>query len=153
MLWLLAAGLAQATVVHFLAPRGAVPSLILIVVALFASRSSARGAILFGAAAGVLDDALAGNTGAAWTIATTVAALAMCGSARVLFVDSTAVFAAMVFAAALLRDGIFWSVMSLQGYPPGLGVHDTKLALASAAYTAAVALLVRVVRARRQGHP
>jgi len=147
-LWLLGAALVQTTALHFLAVRGAVPSLILLVVARFASHAGFRAALLFGAAAGLLEDALAGDTGAGWTIATAIVAVLIWGSARFVFVDSTAIFTALVVVAELVREGLFWSVLSLEGYPPGLGIHFAKLALASALYTGLAALAVAAIRAR-----
>lgn len=147
-IWLFVAGFLQTTLVHFIAFRGAVPSAIFLVVATYALRSGAAGAILFGAAGGLLDDALAGNTGAAWTIATTLAAIGVSGAARLLFTDSPSIFAAVLIVAALVREGIYWAVVSLEGYPVALGMHFLKIALASAIYTAVVALLVVYARWR-----
>lgn len=141
-IWLFVAGFLQATVVHFVAFRGAVPSLIFLVVATYALRSGTAGAILIGAAGGLLEDALGGNTGAAWTIATAASALVVSGAARVLFTDSPSIFAALLVFAALVREGIFWATMSLEGFPVGLGAHFAKIALASAVYTAIIALIV-----------
>jgi rod shape-determining protein MreD len=149
-IWLLAAGLVQATALHFVALRGAVPSLIFIVVATYATRAGVVGAILFGAAAGLLEDALAGNTGAAWTIATTVVSLSVALSARVLFTDSVSIFAAIVVVGMLVREALYWTALSLEGYPTGLGSHFAKLALLSAAYTGLVVLVVAWARWRFQ---
>jgi rod shape-determining protein MreD len=148
LLWLFATGFLQATLVHYLAFRGAVPSLIFLVVATYALRAGAPGAILLGVAGGVLEDGLAGNTGAAWTIATAVAAFSMWGAGRVLFADSPSIFAALLAVIALLREAVYWSVLSREGYQVGLGVHYAKIAIASALYTALIALLVSGVRWR-----
>ncbi|MGA3038482.1 MAG: rod shape-determining protein MreD [Vulcanimicrobiaceae bacterium] len=141
-IWLIAAGFLQATLVHFIAIRSAVPSLVFLVVATYALRSGAAGAILLGAAGGLIEDALCGNTGAAWTIATTIAALGISGAARLTFADSPSIFAALVIVAALVREGLYWAVLSLEGYQVGLGVHYTKIAIASALYTAVIAMIV-----------
>jgi rod shape-determining protein MreD len=132
----------QTTLVHFIAFRGAVPSLVFLVVATYALRAGTPGAVLIGAAGGLLDDALAGNTGAAWTIATTVAAFFTSSAARVVFTDSPSIFAVVLIAAALLREGVFWATLSLEGFPVALGAHFTKIALASALYTGVIALIV-----------
>lgn len=147
-LWLFVAGFAQTTLVHYIAVRGAVPSLIFLVVATYALRAGAPGAILLGAAGGLLDDALAGNTGAAWTMATTIAALGIWGSGRVLFTDSASIFAVVVMLASLLREAMYWAVLSREGYQVGLGVHYAKIALASALYTAVIALITAYIRWR-----
>lgn len=146
--WLLAAALAQATLVHFFAIRGAVPSLMLLTVATYATRSSLAAAILFGAAGGFLEDALSGNTGAAWTIATAVVAAGIALSSRVLFTDSLTIFCALVVVAALVREAAYFAVLSLEGNPAGLGTHYLKLALAAALYTGIVSVVAGWARWR-----
>lgn len=141
-IWLFVAGFLQTTFVHFIAIRGAVPSLVFLVVATYALRAGAAGAIVIGAAGGVLEDALAGNTGAAWTIATAITALLVSRAARVLFTDSPSIFAVLLVVMALLREGLFWAVLSLEGFQVGLGVHFAKIAVACALYTAVAALVV-----------
>jgi len=141
-IWLFVAGFLQTTIVHFVAVRGAVPSLVFLVVATYALRAGTAGAVIIGAAGGLLEDALAGNTGAAWTIATALTALLISRAARVLFTDSPSIFAMLLIVTALLREGFFWAVLSLEGFQVGLGAHFTKIALASAVYTALIALVV-----------
>ncbi len=111
------------------------PVSIFLVVATYALRAGTAGAILLGAAGGLIEDALAGNTGAAWTIATSIAALGISGAARLTFADSPSIFAALLVVAALVREGLYWAVLSLEGYQVGLGMHYTKIAIASALYT------------------
>ena len=147
-LWLFAAGFVQATLVHYVAVRSAVPSLIFLVVATYALRAGASGAIILGAIGGLLDDSLAGNTGAAWTIATTVAALGVWGAGRFLFTDSASIFAVIVMAASLLREGVYWAVLSREGYQVGLGMHYAKIALAAALYTAILSIVASFIRWR-----
>lgn len=147
-IWLFVAGFLQITLVHYIAFRGAVPSIVFLVVATYALRSGSAGAILLGAAGGLLEDALAGNTGAAWTIATAISALTISGAARLLFTDSPSIFAGLLVAVALVREGLYWAVLSLEGYQVGLGVHYLKIAIASALYTAVIALIVIYLRWR-----
>jgi rod shape-determining protein MreD len=147
-IWLFVAGFLQATVVHYGAIRGAVPSLIFLVVATYALRAGAPGAIVLGALGGLLDDSLAGNTGAAWTIATTVAALGVWSAGRVLFTDSAPIFAVIVVLASLVREAVYWTVLSHEGYVVGLGMHYAKIALTSALYTAILAVLAAFIRWR-----
>lgn len=146
--WLLVAALAQATLVHFFAIRGAVPSLVLLAVATYATRAPLAPAILFGAAGGFLDDALAGNTGAAWTIATTLVAGGISLSSRVLFTDSLTIFSALVLVATLVREAAYFAALSFEGNPAGLGTHYVKLAVASAVYTALLTLVAGWARWR-----
>src|SRR5271170_5788560 len=141
-IWLIAAGFLQATLVHYIAFRNAVPSLIFLVVATYALRSGTAGAILLGTAGGLIEDALCGNTGAAWTIATAITALGVSGAARLMFADSPSIFAALLVVAALAREGLYWAVLSLEGFQVGLGMHYTKIAIASALYTGVIAMIV-----------
>ena len=141
-IWLFVAGFLQTTVVHFIAFRGAVPSLIFLAVATYALRAGPAGALLIGGAGGLIEDALAGNTGAAWTISTALAAVFVSTSARVLFTDSPSIFAVLVAVVAMLREAVFWATLSLEGYQVGLGTHFVKIAVASALYTSLIALLV-----------
>ena len=141
-IWLIGAGFLQATLVHYMAIRNAVPSLVFLVVATYALRSGAAGAILLGTAGGLIEDALCGNTGAAWTIATALAALGVSGAARLTFADSPSIFGALLVVAALVREGLYWAVLSLEGFQVGLGMHYTKIAIASALYTAIVAMVI-----------
>ncbi|MBV8148955.1 MAG: rod shape-determining protein MreD [Candidatus Eremiobacteraeota bacterium] len=116
--------IAQATVVHYLAVRGVVPSLVLVVVVWYAIRVDVRRAALFGLFAGICEDVLAGTTGAAWTISTTLTAVFTSLLTRDFFADSIPLAAAVTAIATVMRALLFWTVMSLEGYPSGLaGVH------------------------------
>ena len=115
--WLALALLAQATVVHYLAIRNVVPSLVLVVVVWYAIRVDARRAAIYGLVAGLCEDALSAQTGAAWTIATTAAALAASVVSRSFFADSIPLASSIVLVVTLLRALIFWIAMALNGYP------------------------------------
>ena len=67
--------IAQATLVHSLAIRTVVPSLVLVVVVWYAIRVDARRAAVYGLVAGFCEDALSAQTGAAWMISTSLSAL------------------------------------------------------------------------------
>ncbi|MBV8372287.1 MAG: rod shape-determining protein MreD [Candidatus Eremiobacteraeota bacterium] len=146
--WLLLAVLAQATVVHYVAIRGVVPSLVLVVVVWYAVRVDVRRAALFGLAAGLCEDVLAGSTGGAWTIATIATALLASVLSRGFFADSIPLAAAVTVIAALLRALLFWTVMSFEGYPPGLGTMHAREALLAAALNVVV-MIAAMVLARR----
>jgi rod shape-determining protein MreD len=104
--------------------RGATPSLVLVAVVWFAIRVDVRKAAIYGLFAGICEDVLAAGTGGAWTISTTATAMLTSVLSRGFFADSIPIVAAATGIATLLRAAIFWTVMSLEGYPGGLaGLH------------------------------
>jgi rod shape-determining protein MreD len=127
--------------------RGTVPSFVTIAVVLYAAKVGARRGALFGIIAGVLEDCFAG-TGGAWTIATTLTALAVGGISRTFFSDGVAMLGALVAIAIVLRDAIFWIVMSIGGYPRGFALVHVHTALWQAAITGACAMIYLLVRPR-----
>lgn len=146
--WLGVALLAQATVVHYLAIRNVVPSLVLVVVVWYAIRVDARRAATYGLVAGLCEDALSAQTGAAWTIATTVCALVASVLSRGFFADSIPLASAIVLVVTLLRALIFWTVMALGGYPGGLGAMHFHEALLQAALNVVVVVAAMLVLRR-----
>ncbi len=139
--------LAQTMFAHFVTFHGAVPSLVTIAVVLYAAKVGARRGAVFGIIAGVLEDCFAGS-GGAWTIATTLTALTVGGISRTFFSDGIAMLGALVALAIMLRDAIFWAVMSIEGYPPGFAVAHLHAALWQAAITGACALVYLILRPR-----
>ena len=140
--------LAQLEFFHYLRFRNAEISAVLVVVAWYAIHVDVRRAALFGLIAGICEDALSAQTGAAWTISTTTMAVVAAVLSRGFFADSIALVAAIVVFATLLRDAIFWTVMDLQGgYPAGLArphLHQTLWQAAlNALFVAAVMLALR----------
>lgn len=149
--WLIAAILVQATLLHGVAFRGVVPSVVLAVVVWYALRVDLLRAAAFGLAAGVGEDVLAATTGAAWTIATLVAAVVAGLLSRGFFADSIPLAAAITVVATLVRALLFWTIMSLEGYPPGLGAMHAREALLASALNAAL-IVVATLAVRRIGH-
>lgn len=147
-LWLLAAIIAQATIVHYVAIRGVVPSLVLVVVVWYSIRADARRAAIYGLLAGICEDVLGARTGAAWTIATTLTAMSTSILSRGFFADSIPLVATMIAVATLVRALIFWMVMAAQGYPPGLGFMHFREALL-AAFLNVIVMIVAMAVARR----
>jgi rod shape-determining protein MreD len=143
--WLVGAIVAQATVVHELAVRGVVPSLVLVVVVWYAMRADSRRAAFFGLAAGLCEDALAAQTGAAWTISTTLVAVLTSLLTRAFFADSLPLAAVVTGFATLVRALLFWSIMAIEGYPSGLATLHAHQALLQAALNAAVAIVAMLV--------
>lgn len=143
---------------HFLTWHHAEPSLVVIAVVWYALRTDVRRAVLFGLIAGACEDLFGGAltgaaTGGGWTIATTATALLVGSLSQGFFADSIPVLTAAVAIGTLFRRLIFWSVLSLEGYPRGYaGVHAHQAlweALMNAAIAALLMIALRVVERRR----
>jgi rod shape-determining protein MreD len=132
--------------------RNGIPSFVTIAVVLYALRLGARRGAVLGLVAGVLTDAVAG-TGGAWTLAYTVLALAFGGITRGFFADGVVVPCLFVGVAVVVRNALFWIVMSAEGYPRGYGTVHLHAALESGALTAIYAFVYLVFRARFGGQP
>jgi rod shape-determining protein MreD len=148
--WLVAAILVQATLVHDAAIRGVVPSLVLVVVVWYAIRVDALRAAVYGLAAGLCEDVLSASTGAAWTISTLLAAVVASILSRGFFADSVPLAAGIAAIATLLRALFFWTMMSFEGYPAGLGPMHARQALLAAVLNGIV-MTVATLAARRFG--
>ncbi len=149
---------AQIELMHFLTWHRAEPSLVLVAVVWYALRTDIRRALIFGLIAGACEDIFGGAltgaaTGGGWTIATTGTALLAGSLSQGFFADSIVVLTAAVAIGTLVRRLIFWSVLSLEGYPRGYaGVHAHQAiweALMNAAIAAALMLIVRLAERRR----
>ncbi len=152
-MWWIAAGvlllalMLQTTLMHYTRIRNVEASLVLVAVVWYALRADLQSAAIYGLAAGLLEDILATGTGAAWTISTTLCAIAASIASRGFFADSIPIGTTLVFAITLVRALIFWIVMGLEGYPSGLGAlhfHEALFeALLNAILMAIVMLLAR----------
>lgn len=140
-------------VLPFFTLRGAQLSIVLVVVVWYALHADLRRAAIFGLIAGLCEDALGAQTGAAWTVSTTLTAMAAGLLSRWIFADSIPAATAIVVAATLLRRMIFWIAMALEGYPPGyarLHLHEALWeALLNALFIAAAMLAARHLEGRR----
>jgi rod shape-determining protein MreD len=146
--WLVAAVVAQTTLVHYLAIRNVVPSFVLVVVVWYAIRVDARRAALYGLFAGLCEDALSTQTGAAWMISTSMSALVVSLLSRGFFADSIPLVTGSTIIATLLRALLFWTIMALSGYPPGLGAMHFHEALLQAALNVAVIVAAMLIGRR-----
>jgi len=146
--WLAAALLAQSTVVHFVAIRGVVPSLVLVAVVWYAIRVDARRAVLYGLAAGLCEDALSAHSGAAWTIATSLSALLASLLSRGFFADSIPLVIVITVVTSLARALLYWVVAALGGYPAGLGLMHLREAVLASALNALVMVVVMLLGRR-----
>jgi rod shape-determining protein MreD len=151
--WLAGALVAQATVVHYLAIRNVVPSFVLVVVVWYAVRVDTRRAGLYGLAAGLCEDALSGQTGAAWMIATGLSAMLASRLSRGFFADSIPLASGITVLVTLVRALFFWVVMALSGYPSGLAALHAHEALLQAALNAIVIVTAMLVARRFDASP
>jgi rod shape-determining protein MreD len=145
--WVVLALLAQTIFAPWFTIRHAVPSLTTIAVVLYALRSGGRRGAVLGIVAGALTDAVAGTAGG-WTIADTTIGLATGAVARGFFADGILPPSFLVAAAVLVRDGVFWVVMAMEGYPRGFGTTHLHAAVWQAALTGLTVLVYLYVRAR-----
>jgi rod shape-determining protein MreD len=143
--WLVAALIAQSTVLHALAIHNVVPSVVLVVVVWYAIRVDAPRAALFGLFAGLCEDVLSPQSGGAWTISTTLVAVLAGMLSRGFFADSLPLVCTIVAFATLVRSLLFWTVMGFEGYPPGLGAMHFREALLQAVMNVAVMLVAMLV--------
>ncbi len=146
-LWLVVALFVQTVFAPWLTIHGAIPSFATIVVVLYALRVGARGAVLLGAIAGIVTDVLSG-TGGGWTLAY-LAIAAGSGAVRTrFFADGIVLPSVLVAAAVLVRNTLFWIVMTAEGYPRGYGTSHLHSAIEQAVLTGIAAAIVQLVRAR-----
>ncbi len=147
-LWLLAAAIAQVTLMHYAVVRNVEPSLVLVAVVWYALRVNAMQAAAYGLAAGLLEDVLATGTGAAFTISTMLAALVAQSISRGFFADSLPLVLTITVAATLVRQLIFWVVWGFEGYPPGLAWVHFHEAIGACVANALLMLLVMAIARR-----
>jgi rod shape-determining protein MreD len=153
IVWLAVAAILQSTILHELAIRNAVPSLVLIVVVLYALRVGTKRGLLIGAIGGLLEDALTGGTGGSWTVATALLAVVAGAMSRFFFSDSAPALIIAVVLGSLLRSAFFWITMSLGGYPSGLASSHLHTAVLQALYTAVVATPIIMFLTRGSERP
>jgi rod shape-determining protein MreD len=149
-LWLAAALFAQTVFAPWLTIHGALPSFAVIVVVLYALRVGVRGALLLGALAGIVTDILSG-TGGGWTVAY-LAIAAASGAVRArFFADGIVLPSLLIAAAVLVRNTIFWIVMTAEGYPRGYGTVHLHAAIEQAILTGLAAAAIAALRTRFAG--
>jgi rod shape-determining protein MreD len=142
---LVVALLLQTTILHAAQFRGGIVSWVFLVVVWFAVRGGpARGA-LFGLCAGVCEDAVAGDTTAAWTVATPLVAAAVGRLSPWIGAANPLGFAALAGAAALARIVVYRLILQAQGLPPGFDATNAHAALWSALLDALAACLILVL--------
>ncbi len=137
----------QTVFAPLLTVHGAMPSFATIVVVLYALRAGIRGALVIGAIAGVLTDVLAG-TGGGWTLAYVCIAAGSSAVRSRFFADGVVLPSVLVAVAVLVRNALFWIVMTAEGYPRGFGTMHLHQAIVAAIMTAVATAIIQLLRAR-----
>ena len=105
----------QSTLAPFFAFRGGSPSLVTLVVAWYGVRSGTLRGLALGLVAGACEDALAGQTGVAWTFATGFAGAFSGRLARTWFADTKIVLVPFAGVVTFVRFLAFALLMQAQG--------------------------------------
>jgi hypothetical protein len=130
----------QATLAPFVAVRGAVVSLVVLVVAWYAVRMGSLRGFAFGMVAGACEDALTDATGVAWTFSTALAGALAGRLARTYLADTKLALVPGAAAVTLVRYGAFALIMQWQGRGAALPLTQLHAALWQSALDAGVAL-------------
>ncbi|TAM59689.1 rod shape-determining protein MreD [bacterium] len=111
----------ESTWLSHLRLRGGALDLVAVLVAWYAATAGPTRGMIYGILCGLAEDALAVRSGAAHMLALGVTG-AICGlGSRFVLPDSVFAIAGIVAAGTVLNSAVFWSTMSLGGYPDGLG--------------------------------
>ncbi len=133
---------------HYAIVRNAEPSLVLVAVVWYATRTDPGLATIFGVIAGAGEDIIAFDASGTWTLATAIAALLSSLPRRRFFEDSVPFFMIVTAFATLVRETLYWTIKKFEGFPPGLGVLHFHEALLQAALNALLAAAVMFVARR-----
>ncbi len=139
-LTLLGALLVQSTLEPLLPIRGATVSWVLLLVLWCANRTGTGAGFVLGLVAGACEDALAGNTGAAWTFSTALVGAGAGRLARTWLGDTKLALVPGVALATLVRYALFNALMVAQGRMLPLALMHFHEALWQALFNALVAL-------------
>jgi rod shape-determining protein MreD len=131
--------IAQTTVLHSVGARGGTISFVFLVVLWFATAAGTAKGALFGLIAGACEDALAGATGAAWTVATPLSAALAARIVRGTGWDHPLFLGLVTGCAAISRSLLAWFVLRLEHLVATPGEAAMHAALWSATLDALVA--------------
>jgi rod shape-determining protein MreD len=124
---LFAVVIAQSTIAPHVALRGAVPGLVLLLVLWYGFRTDVVGGLLLGAIAGACEDALAGPSGAGWTVSTAIVGALAGRSAGTFISESRTWLVPYVALATIVRYGVYAIVTRAEGQPivlPTMHAHE-----------------------------
>jgi rod shape-determining protein MreD len=108
---LIVALLLQTTLAHFVTIRGAVPGIVLLLVLWYGMRTDMPSGLLFGTIAGACEDALAGWTGAAWTLSTALVGALAGRTAGTFITESRLSLVPYAAIATVVRYAVFIIVL------------------------------------------
>jgi rod shape-determining protein MreD len=147
--------LVQSTLEPLLPIRGSIVSWVLLLVLWYAIRTGTGGGFVLGLIAGACEDALAGNTGAAWTFSTALVGAAAGRLARTWLADTKVALVPGVALATLVRFALFSASMAAEGRMLTLAQAHFHAALWQALLNAlvALALLAAFPQLGRYGAP
>jgi len=148
--WVVLGLFVQTVAAPWLSFRHAVPSFTTIAIVLYALRVGGRRGMALAVVAGALTDALAGTAGG-WTIADALVVLLVGAIAGGFFADGILPPSFLVAAAVFVRDGVFWIVMAMEGYPRGYGTTHLHESLWQALITGLCTLVYLAARGRYAG--
>jgi rod shape-determining protein MreD len=154
-LTLVGALLVQSTLEPLLPIRGTTISWVLLLVLWYANRTGTAGGFVLGLVAGACEDALAGNTGAAWTFSTALVGAGAGRLARTWLGDTKLALVPGVALATLVRYALFSALMTMEGRMLPLGLAHFHAALWQSLLNAlvALALLATLPQLGRYGAP
>jgi cell shape-determining protein MreD len=134
--------LLQSTLGQYVAIRGAVPGLVLLLVLWYGMRTDMPSGLLFGTIAGACEDALAGWTGAAWTLSTALVG-ALAGRTAGTFVTESRLWLVPYAAlATVARYAVFVIVLRTEDRAVALPMTHAHALLWQAALNAIVTFAV-----------
>ena len=139
---LVVAALLQTTIEPGLAIRGAMPSLLLLLVLWYGLRTNFAAGLLFGAIAGALEDALSGWTGAAWTISTAIVGGLAGRTAGTFVTESRLWLTPFVALATVARFAIYTVVLRAEDHAIPLPAQHAHALLWQALMNALIAYLI-----------
>ena len=132
----------QSTLAPFFAIRGGSPSLVTLVVAWYAVRTGMLRGLTLGLIVGACEDALAGNTGVAWTFATAFAGALSGRLARTWLADTKIVLVPFAGAITLVRYLAFVVFMQAQNTAVEMPLFHLHAVIWQALVDAAIAFVV-----------
>jgi rod shape-determining protein MreD len=152
---LFAALLVQSSIEPLFPIRGATVSWVLLLVLWYANRTGTGGGFVLGLIAGACEDALAGNTGAAWTFSTALVGAGVGRLARTWLGDTKLTLVPGVALATLVRYVLFSALMTIEGRMLPLGLAHFHAVLWQSLFDAlvALALLAAFPQLGRYGAP
>ncbi len=132
----------QTTLAQFVTIRGAAPGIVLLLVLWYGMRTDLPSGLLFGTIAGACEDALAGWTGAAWTLSTALIGALAGQTAGTVITESRLSLVPYAAVATVVRYAIFAIVLRAEDRLITLPLVHAHALLWQAALNAVITLAV-----------